>query len=99
MTTPVAAGPTYDPDRAELEKIMEDLIAWLPGSWDSYPQVYRERTGVIPEEGEHEHWHRVFARIDAPQVGDVVFYGQIHAEGRDGPYAHAHANYLQSLDR
>lgn len=83
IASPALAGPAYDPDRADLEKIMEDLIAWLPGSWDSYPQIYRERTGVVPEEGEHEHWHRVFERIDAPQIGDVVFYGQIQSEGRN----------------
>jgi hypothetical protein len=78
------AGPAYDHDRKELEEVMARLIAWLPGSWDSFPQVYYERTVRMPAEGEHEHWHRVFARIDAPQVGDVVFYGQINVGGRDG---------------
>jgi hypothetical protein len=64
--------------------VMADLIAWLPGSWDSFPQVYYERTVTMPAEGEHEHWHRTFGRIDAPQIGDVVFYGQINVNGRDG---------------
>ena len=84
-SSPANAGPNYDFDRAQLESVMEDLKAWLPGAWDSYPQVWYERNVTLPEEGEHEHWHRTFALIDAPQVGDVVFYGQINIGGRDGP--------------
>jgi hypothetical protein len=84
-TLPAAAGPGYEQDRKQLESVMADLIAWFPGVWDSYPQIHYERTVVMPKSGEHDHWHRTFARIDAPQVGDVVFYGQINVDGRDGP--------------
>ena len=82
---PALAGPSYDFDRRQLESILADLKAWLPGAWDSYPQIWYERNVTMPEEGEHEHWHRTFALIDAPQVGEVVFYGQINLGGRDGP--------------
>ena len=78
-------APSYDLDRKQLEVVMEDLKRWLPGVWDSFPQIYYERTVAMPEEGEHEHWHRTFALIDAPQVGDVVFYGQLNVGGRTGP--------------
>jgi hypothetical protein len=81
---PAVAGPNYEPTRAELEQVREDLARWLPGSWDSFPQVYYERTVQAPKQGEHEHWHRVFARIDAPQIGTHVFYGQINVGGRRG---------------
>jgi hypothetical protein len=83
-SVPAVAGPNYEPTRAELEQVLEDLVRWLPGSWDSFPQVYYERTVQAPKQGEHEHWHRVFARIDAPQVGTHVFYGQINVGGRSG---------------
>jgi hypothetical protein len=79
------AAPAYEPTRAELEQVLEDLGRWLPGAWDSFPQVYLERTVRAPQAGEHEHWHRVFARIDAPQIGTHVFYGQINVGGRSGP--------------
>ena len=79
------AAPGYEQDRKQLESVLNDLIAWFPGVWDSYPQVHYERTVAMPKAGEHEHWHRTFARINAPQVGDVVFYGQINVDGRDGP--------------
>jgi hypothetical protein len=39
----------------------------------------------LPAEGEHETWYRSFVRIDAPQVGRHVFYGQINIGDRDGP--------------
>lgn len=79
------AAPAYEPTRQELEATLEDLAAWLPGAWDSFPQIYHERTVAAPKAGEHEHWHRTFARIDAPQIGTHVFYGQINVGGRSGP--------------
>lgn len=79
------AGPAYEFDRYQLESILADMKAWLPGAWDSFPQIWYERTVTMPAEGEHEHWHRTFALIDAPQVGETVFYGQINIGGRDGP--------------
>ncbi len=78
------AAPSYLLTRMELESVMQDLKAWLPGEWNSFPQIELERTVKMPEEGEHEHWHRSFALIKAPQVGEVVFYGQINIGGRDG---------------
>jgi len=82
---PANAGPRYDFDRPQLESILADLKASLPGAWDSFPQIWYERNVSMPDEGEHEHWYRSFALIEAPQVGDVVFYGQINLGGRDGP--------------
>ncbi len=78
------SAPNYQLSRMELESVMEDLIVWLPGEWNSFPQIELERTVKMPEEGEHDHWHRTFARITAPQIGDVVFYGQINIGGRNG---------------
>ena len=77
-------APNYDLDRKQLEAVMEDIKAWLPGAWDSFPQIYYQRTVAMPQEGEHEHWHRTFALIEAPQVGEVVFYGQLNVGGRSG---------------
>ncbi|MCS6947605.1 MAG: hypothetical protein NZM12_08320, partial [Steroidobacteraceae bacterium] len=79
------AGPLYDQGQLELESVLRDLQAWLPGEWNSFPQIEYERTVRMPAEGEHDHWHRSFALIDAPQVGEVVFYGQINIGSPDGP--------------
>ena len=85
LTVSGVAAPGYDQGRQELEWVMQRLIQWFPGSWNSFPQVWYERNVRAPSEGEaHEYWHRTFARIDAPQVGDVVFYGQINVGGPEG---------------
>lgn len=79
------AAPGFAPYRQELNDILTGLAAWLPGDWDSYPQIDLIRTLGPSAEGEHDLWHRVIARIDAPQLGPYVFYGELHGEGRDGP--------------
>ncbi|HPF26286.1 MAG: hypothetical protein R3F58_14720 [Steroidobacteraceae bacterium] len=85
LCTDACAAPAYDHDRTELEAILDDLVAWWPGEWSSAPQIYHERAVRMPAEGEHDNWYRSFARIDAPQIGEYVFYGQINIGGRDGP--------------
>jgi len=86
LASPVVAAPGYDQGRDDLEWVMDYLVKYLPGVWDSYPQVWFEENVRMPsQEGEHEHWHRTFARIDAPQIGEYVFYGQINNGGRGGP--------------
>ena len=52
----IATGPAYDFDRRELESILEDLVAWLPGEWSSEPQLNYERNVRMPAEGEHDPW-------------------------------------------
>lgn len=96
---PAVAGPAYDFDRKELESILDDLAAWWPGEWSSAPQNHYERTVRMPTEGEHEPWYRTFARIDAPQIGTHVFYGQINIGGRDGPlYTRSQVIYKATID-
>ena len=71
--------------RAELEQVMQDLLAWLPGEYSSVPQLDMERRLGMPPDGPHEHRYHIFARIDAPHIGEHVVYGQLHAGGPDGP--------------
>ena len=95
----VATGPAYDFDRRELESMLEDLVAWLPGEWSSEAQLHYERTVRMPAEGEHDPWYRSFVRIDAPQIGSHVFYGQVNIAGREGPlYSRTQVLYKASID-
>lgn len=95
----VHAGPSYDQDRKELESILDDIMAWFPGEWSSAPQIHYARTVYMPPEGEHEPWYRTFARIEAPQIGPYVLYGQINLGGRDGPlYRGSQVLYKVSID-
>lgn len=71
--------------RPELEQVMADLLAWLPGEYSTQPQLFLERTlGEMPEGG-HEDWYRTFAVIDAPHIGPHVIYGELRVGGPDGP--------------
>jgi hypothetical protein len=69
----------------ELQQVLQDVSAWIPGNYDSMPQIAYERANGAPPDGEHSHQYRVFARIDAPHLGEYVFYSQIRAGGSDGP--------------
>ncbi|MDH3619912.1 MAG: hypothetical protein OER91_03415 [Gammaproteobacteria bacterium] len=69
----------------ELEQVMRDLLDWLPGEYTSAPQLELERKHGAPPDGEHYDWYRIFARIDAPHIGEHVIYGQLHIGSKDQP--------------
>ena len=69
----------------ELDQVMKDLLAWLPGEYSTGSQLdMEERLGTSPD-GKHEERFRIFAEVSAPHIGDNVIYGQLHAGGPDGP--------------
>ncbi|MDX2144282.1 MAG: CpcT/CpeT family chromophore lyase [Rhodospirillaceae bacterium] len=69
----------------ELKHVLKDLMAWLPGEYSSAPQVYFETAVGPPPDGVHENLYRIFAKIDAPHLGEHVIYTQLHIEGKRGP--------------
>jgi hypothetical protein len=69
----------------ELKAVLADLMAWLPGNYSSLPQVYFENEVGPPPDGPHEENYRVFARIDAPHLGEHIIYTQMRIGGKDGP--------------
>lgn len=73
--------------RPELEQVMHDLLAWLPGEYSTYPQLYLERRAGAMPEGEHGDGYRIFGRIDAPQIAPVVIYGELRSGGPEGALA------------
>jgi len=77
------AGATNS--KPELAKVLEDLMAWLPGEYSSAPQVFLERNLGAPPDGEHDIFYRVFAEIEAPHLAEHVIYTQIRLDADDGP--------------
>lgn len=71
--------------RPELESVMDMLIKWLPGEFSSKPQLELERQYGAPPDGEHYDWYRIFARINAPHIGEHVIYGQLHIGDKNQP--------------
>ncbi|MEZ5514442.1 MAG: hypothetical protein R3F58_11290 [Steroidobacteraceae bacterium] len=82
LWSPVATATN---SQAELQGVLNDLLAWWPGEYDSLPQVELERAYGEPPDGEHDRQYRVFARVDVPHIGEHVIYGEVHTGGRDGP--------------
>lgn len=68
----------------ELRHVERQIERLLPGEYDAYPQIHVQRLLGAPPDGEHDHWHRVFQRIDVPQFGEKVYYGQMRMGSRDG---------------
>lgn len=82
-----SAQATATNSRPELEQAMRDLLAWLPGEYSSFPQLWLERRlGAMPE-GEHAQSYRLFTRIEAPQIGAQVLYAELRDGGPDGALA------------
>lgn len=71
--------------RPELESVLQDLLQWWPGEYDTFPQVALERQYGAPPDGEHDRQYREFARVDVPHLGANVIYGEVRTGGRDGP--------------
>ena len=71
--------------RAELERVREHLLDWLPGEYTSRPQLETERRHGAPPDGLHPDWYRIFARVDVPHIGEHVIYGQLHVGDRSEP--------------
>ncbi len=99
FAVPSAAAPSYELDELQLRAVLNDLKSWLPGEWNSYPQVWYDENVTMPAEGAHEHWHRTFALIDAPHISDTVFYGQVNVGGPTGPIlARSQVLYKAAID-
>lgn len=79
LASPAAATNS----KPELAKVLEDLLAWLPGEYSSIPQVYLEKALGAPPDGVHEEYHRVFAVIDAPHLAEHVIYTQLRLGADD----------------
>jgi hypothetical protein len=80
--TPRAAQATNSP--VELRTALFTLAKWIEGRFDSEPQRYFEEESQFPKEAIHGRVFRSFVRIDAPEVGSVVFVATVRYGGQDG---------------
>jgi hypothetical protein len=95
----ITAGAGATNTRPELEAVMADLLAWLPGEYSSAAQLELERRFGAPPDGEHYDWYRIFARVDAPHIGEHVIYGQLHVGDKDQPIVPGtQVLYIVSID-
>jgi len=84
----------------ELAQVLDALMSWLPGEYSNAAQVAIEAVEGAPPSGPHESQFRIFARIDAPQLGEHVIYTQIRIGGSDGPlFSGQQVVFVVSIDR
>ncbi|MDX2223573.1 MAG: CpcT/CpeT family chromophore lyase [Rhodospirillaceae bacterium] len=75
MTVPAQA--TTSP--AELNGVLDRLMADLPGEYDNEPQRFFEAEYKTPKDQQHQRVYRAFTRIDAPDVGEHVIVATVHS--------------------
>jgi hypothetical protein len=66
----------------ELSDTMAQIMATLPGTYDTTAQVEREAKNGVRESERHPHRHVIYARIEVPAIGANVLFRQ---ERKDGP--------------
>lgn len=85
--------------RPELEAVQRDLLAWLPGEYDTLAQVDLEQRLGAPPDGTHERQYRVFGRVAVPHLAQYAIYGEVHGAGKDSPVIPGQqVLYLVSID-
>ena len=66
----------------ELKTALAQLMAGLPGEYDSEPQRFFEAEYKTPPAEQHQRVYRAFTRIDAPEVGANVLVATVHASDK-----------------
>ena len=66
----------------ELKRVLESLMAWLPGEFDNAPQVFFETETKTPKDLLHARNYRAFHRIKAEGLGENVLIGELRAGGK-----------------
>lgn len=80
-------GISVGATRGELDQLLDDLTAWLPGEYSSAPLARLEEESGVPPEKRHPSEYWIFARVDAPKVGSRVVLQEVHAGNEDGEVA------------
>jgi len=81
------------------DSLSDDLnlfLQWFPGEYDNYEQHWQDLEDKV--EQVHEHIHHIFLKVDAPQVGDNVFFVQQYMDG-DPSNVYRHRLYSLTEDK
>ncbi len=73
---PVAAAPVPEP---ELDAVLRDLLDWLPGRYDSLPQLDAEARFGIRVSARHARQLRRFRLLEPGEAGDLALYSEVLA--------------------
>ncbi len=57
-----------------LQADLEEMMQWFEGEFDNFQQAWKENKDQVDENIRHERIHSIFKKVDAPKLGNQVFY-------------------------
>jgi len=75
-TTGSAAAETHG-----LDESLALLLAWFPGEYDNNEQVWQQKEDGVAAADRHERIHHVFLAVEAPAIGEHVFFVKQYMDG------------------
>ncbi len=98
MILAVALSPVFMTSvyAGKLEKDLDLFLEWFPGEYDNYEQAWQDNLDKV--EQPHEHIHHIFLKVDAPAIGDNVFFVQQYMDG-DPSNVYRHRLYRLDTDK
>ncbi len=58
----------------DLQSDLEEMMQWFEGEFDNFQQTWKENEDNVDPEIRHERIHSIFKKVDAPKLGNNVFY-------------------------
>lgn len=74
----IACNTTAVKETTQVERSLDDDLAlmmeWFPGEYDNNEQVWQQKTDGVEEKDRHEHIHHIFMKVDAPKIGEHIYF-------------------------
>ena len=86
---------TAQQSASSLAQDFELFLDWFPGEYDNHEQNWQDKLDEV--EQVHEHLHHIFYRVDAPAIGEHIFFVQQYMDG-DPANVYRRRLYRFSLD-
>jgi hypothetical protein len=65
----------------QLDRDLALMMEWFPGEYDNHEQVWQQGVDGIDKKDQHEHIHHIFLPVDAPKIGEHVFFVKQYSDG------------------
>ncbi len=79
---PFTPHPATAMERAQLDEDFAVMMSWLEGEWSSEAQVAFQEAAGIDESLRYPWHHDHYVRINAPALGENVFYTEKQIDGK-----------------
>jgi hypothetical protein len=79
-----------------LDADMARMMTWFTGEFDNYEQVWQQEVDGLKKEDRHEHIHHIFKPVNAPNIGDTMFFVK---QFTDGDYENVYRQRLYKFHK